>query len=121
MGQVDDVASRVQFDNGRLELLRLWGLMGLRLMLLLLMMMTIGLLHHQSPGNFFRETVAQLSHNFRARAINALFNFEGMRSRSAMLVEVALSFESDGTRSTRVWPLIGMGSDVLVQYTGFGT
>ena len=111
LGQVNDVATRVQFDNRRLELLRLWSLMGLRL---LLMMMTVGLLHHQPLRNFFRETVAQLCHNFRSRAVNALLNFEGMCSRSAMLVEVALSFESNGTRSTRVWPFIGVGSNVLV-------
>ena len=116
LGQVDDVAARIQFDNRRLKLLRLWGLMGLRLRLLLLMMMTVGLLHHQPPSftEFLRETVAQLGHNFRARAVDALLNFEGMCSRSAMLVEVALGFESNGTWSTRVWPFIGVGSYVLV-------
>ena len=118
LGQVDDVAARIQFYYRRLQLLRLWSLMGLRLRLLLLMMMTVGLLHHQPPNprftEFLRETVAQLGHNFRARAVDALLNFEGMCSRSAMLVEVALGFESNGTWSTRVWPFIGVGSYVLV-------
>ena len=113
LGQVDNVAPRVQFDNWRLKLLRLWSLMGLRLRLL----------HHQPPSftEFLRETVAQLGHNFRARAVDALLNFEGMCSRSAMLVEVALGFESNGTWTTRVWPFIGVGSNVLVQHARFGT
>ena len=40
---------------------------------------------------------------------------------STMLVQVALSFKSDGTGMTWVWPLIGVGPYMLVKNTGFST
>ena len=44
-----------------------------------------------------------------------------MSPRSAMLVQIALCFKSDGTGMAWVWPLISVGPYMLVKNTGFST
>ena len=69
---------------------------------------------------FFPEGDSELSHDVRAGTVDALFDFEAVSPRLAVLVQVAFGLEGKAARLARIRSLVGVSPDVFVQNTRLG-